>query len=122
MKKDFVEKQKIKLIAQRNEILDTLTNQGDQLRKLVDTVESGDVVDVASDAIDRTLLDSLGSQDAQRLVLITNALDRIAQDKYGLCVKCGKPIPEARLDALPYTGLCVACKEGEERRDRKSVV
>jgi len=118
MKKDFPDKQKKKLIAQRNQILDTLAGQSDQIRKLVETVEAGDVVDIASDAIDRTLIDSLGSQDAQRLTLIENALDRIQQGKYGLCVKCGKPIPEARLEAIPYASLCISCKESEERRNR----
>src|SRR5574344_243675 len=97
MKKDFADKQKKKLIAQRNQILDTLAGQSDQIK---------------------TLLDSLGSQDAQRLTLIENALDRIQQGKYGLCIKCGNPIPEARLEAIPYASLCIACKESEERRNR----
>lgn len=118
MKKEFVEKQKKKLLAQRNQILDTLSEQSEQLRDLVTSVESGDVADIASDAIDRTLLNSLGSQDAIRLNLINNALDRITQDRYGLCIKCGKQIPETRLEAIPYAGLCITCKEAEEKRNR----
>ena len=85
---------------------------------LVKIVDSGDEADVASDAVDRTLLDSLSAQDAQRLRLIDNALDRIRQGKYGLCAKCGKEIPQARLEALPYALMCVACASAEERRRR----
>lgn len=35
------------------------------------------------------------------------ALQKIEDGTYGLCEVCGKPIPLARLDALPYTTLCV---------------
>lgn len=118
MKKEFVEKQKKKLISQRNQILETLAGQGEQLRNMVTSVESGDVADIASDVIDRQLLNSLGSQDAIRLNQINNAIERIQQDRYGLCIKCGKEIPEARLEAIPYAGLCISCKEAEEKRNR----
>ena len=91
---------------------------GKSAANLVKIVDSGDEADVASDAVDRTLLDSLSAQDAQRLRLIDNALDRIRQGKYGLCAKCGKEIPQARLEALPYALMCVACASAEERRRR----
>ena len=118
MKPEFVEKMKNKLTVQRNEILDSLSKKNEEFKSLVKTVESGDDCDIASDAIDRTLLDSLSAQDAQRLRLIDNALDRIRQGKYGLCAKCGKEIPQARLEALPYALMCVACASAEERRRR----
>ena len=37
------------------------------------------------------------------------ALGRIADGSYGRCDECGKAIPVARLEALPYTKLCVDC-------------
>ncbi len=118
MRKDFPEKQKKKLIAQRNQILDALAAQNEAMSRLVEEVESGDVVDIASGAIDRTLLDSLGAADAARLTAIDNAIIRINQGKYGLCLQCGKPIPEARLEAIPYAPLCVNCQSAEEKRNR----
>ena len=60
MKKEFIEKQKKKLIAQRNEILESQAGRNEQLYKLNGSGESGDDVDIASDTIDRTLLNSLG--------------------------------------------------------------
>ena len=110
MKKEFVDKQKKKLIAERNEILDSLAGRNEQLTKLVDTLESGDDVDIASDTIDRTLLNSLGEADQRRLTMIDRALDRIRQETYGQCLSCEKQIPEARLEALPYAVLCVECQ------------
>ncbi len=118
MKPEFVEKMKNKLTVQRNEILDSLSKKNEEFKSLVKTVESGDDCDIASDAIDRTLLDSLGQQDMNRLNLINNALSRIAQGKYGVCIGCGKDIPIARLESLPWTGMCVDCKSKSERQGK----
>jgi DnaK suppressor protein len=37
------------------------------------------------------------------------ALAKVDEGKYGICESCGKSIPLARLDALPYVTLCVDC-------------
>ena len=116
MKKDFLEKQQKKLTAERNEILDTLTGRNDQLEKLGGGQESGDDADIASDTIDRTLFNSLGQADQNRLAMIDRALDRIKLGTYGLCLECGEPIAEARLEAIPYAALCIGCQSADERR------
>ena len=118
MTQKFLDKMKESLKSQRATILESLAAQSDDMKNLVKTVESGDEADVAADAIDRTLLTALGSQDAKRLQQIDAALDRILQGKYGRCVKCGKDIPQARLEALPYTQMCIACASAEERKNR----
>ena len=118
MKKDFLDKQKKKLVAEKNEILESLSGRNEQMSKLVETLESGDDVDIASDTIDRTLFNSLGEADQRRLTMIDRALDRIRQETYGLCLACGKKIPDARLEALPYAALCIDCQTQEDRRHR----
>ncbi|MAL79311.1 MAG: dimethylmenaquinone methyltransferase [Sneathiella sp.] len=40
---------------------------------------------------------------------IKAALERIEAGKYGICTSCGDEIAAARLQALPYTTLCIAC-------------
>jgi RNA polymerase-binding protein DksA len=77
-----------------------------------------DLADVASDDIDRKMIEAIGSQELKRLKLIDSALTRIKQGKYGLCVKCGKRIPSDRLEAIPYALMCIECKSEEERRNR----
>lgn len=37
------------------------------------------------------------------------ALERVEDGTYGLCESCGKSIPIERLEALPYSTLCVEC-------------
>lgn len=118
MEQSFIEKMKLDLTKQRQTILESLAGQSKDMRDLVKTVESGDEADVASDAIDRTLLTALGAQDARRLQQIDNALDRIYQGKYGRCFKCGKEIPEDRLEAIPWALMCIQCASEEERKNR----
>ena len=43
---------------------------------------------------------------------IDRALAKMDAGTYGVCERCGNPIPKARLKALPYAALCVACKSG----------
>ena len=118
MDKAFLEILKAKLLEQKKTLFDSLADQIEDMKNLVKTVESGDEADVAADVIDRQLLTSIGTQDAIRLQQIENALDRINQDKYGRCIKCGKEIPEERLEVLPYALMCIQCASAEERKNR----
>jgi len=118
MDQAFLDKMKDELQKQRATILSSLADQSDDMRNLVKTVESGDEADVAADAIDRTLLTSLGSQDAIRLQQINGALERIYKGKFGYCVGCGREIPQERLEAIPYALMCVQCASAQERRNR----
>ena len=47
-------------------------------------------------------------------VRISLAIDRVAKGTYGYCLRCGKPVPEGRLAALPETELCIECQKEEE--------
>jgi DnaK suppressor protein len=53
----------------------------------------------------------LKQTDAKILQAIEEALGRIEKGAYGICRDCGEPIPPARLNAIPWTRVCVACKE-----------
>ena len=49
-------------------------------------------------------------QNAQDILSkIEEAIGRIDDGTYGTCDECGNAIPVARLDAIPYTKLCVDC-------------
>jgi DnaK suppressor protein len=73
------------------------------------------LADHASEILDREVDESLG-ENAELIVReIDDAVRRIDAGTYGTCVSCGRPIPEERLDAVPYAVLCVPCKRDEER-------
>ena len=77
-----------------------------------------DLVDIASEDIDRKTLETLGAQEIRRLNLIESALARIPNGHYGVCMKCSSRIPRERLEAIPYALLCISCQTSEERRNR----
>lgn len=51
----------------------------------------------------------MGVSGQQEIRRIEAALQRLAEDEYGTCVRCGAKISEERLDALPYTPFCRNC-------------
>ena len=114
MDTNFIESIQEKLKTERSEIVRSLSAQSDDMKNLIKPQESGDEVDVASDAIDRNLLDSIGAKDAERLNMIDSALERIRLGRYGICISCGKEIPKERLEVLPYTVMCVNCASAAE--------
>ena len=63
-------------------------------------------------SIERELDLVLSAQAKAAVDEIDRALVKIVVGTYGLCEKCGREIPQARLKALPHAPLCVACKSG----------
>ena len=59
---------------------------------------------------------ALTSLDADELARIDRALERMAEDSYGLCAECGQPIAFERLKVEPMTLHCVACKSRWEQK------
>lgn len=60
---------------------------------------------------------SLMESESELLSQVDDALERIEQSTYGNCEDCEKAIPKARLNAIPYTHLCVKCaSEAEQNR------
>jgi DnaK suppressor protein len=62
--------------------------------------------------VDRERDLALSAQASLAVEEIDDALERVKDKSYGACERCQQPIPKARLRALPYARLCVACKSG----------
>ncbi len=60
-----------------------------------------------------------GSLASQTLIQVRDALQRIQAGTYAKCITCGKQIPEARLEAVPWAAYCV---EDQEKLDRRAHV
>lgn len=54
------------------------------------------------------------------LTEVQQALQRIKQGTYGKCANCGRPIPEKRLEALPWATRDVKCEEELEKQNLSS--
>lgn len=61
------------------------------------------------------------ARDAQELVDIADALQRMERAEYGTCIECGKHIAWARLQAQPHAKRCIHCEEARERATAQSV-
>jgi len=62
--------------------------------------------------VDRERNLALSAQATAAVEEIDDALRKIDRKTYGGCERCFQPIPKARLQALPFARLCVACKSG----------
>jgi DnaK suppressor protein len=77
------------------------------------------MAELGSDNTEQELtLDLLGNEQ-EVLEQIEAALVRIDDGSYGRCEACGRGIAKARLDAIPYTALCVKCASRQESGGRK---
>ncbi|MCS7091026.1 MAG: TraR/DksA C4-type zinc finger protein [Verrucomicrobiota bacterium] len=73
------------------------------------------MADTGTDNFDRDFALSLLSSDQDALYEIEAALKRIEKNTYGICELTGKPIPKARLDAIPWTRYTVEAQAQLER-------
>jgi len=62
--------------------------------------------------VDRERNLALSAQASAAVEEIDDALRKIERKTYGGCERCYQAIPKARLRALPFARLCVACKSG----------
>jgi DnaK suppressor protein len=72
------------------------------------------MAELGSDNFEQEFTLSLIEAEEDTLALIDAALDRIDQSVYGRCVGCEGVIPKARLNAIPYTPVCIKCAEQQE--------
>ena len=73
------------------------------------------LADSATATLNREIDYTLEENAEHVLTAIDEALQRIDEGTYGTCGRCGIPIAEERLDAIPYANRCIDCKRLEER-------
>jgi DnaK suppressor protein len=89
-----------------------LSGQSDELAPVPAAgISKGDIVDQANADAEAELQIHLHKSDGRLLTAIEEALSRMRQGTYGVCVVCKEPISKARLEAVPWTHLCRECKE-----------
>ncbi|HEX6330610.1 MAG TPA: TraR/DksA C4-type zinc finger protein [Actinomycetota bacterium] len=78
-------------------------------------VERG-FADSAHSTAERARLLSVMKALRSNLRWVGRALTKLDRGTYGVCERCGNPIPIERLEALPWAILCVDCaRKGEGR-------
>ena len=87
----------------------------DETGELVSSSADNHLGDTATETLERQMSYTLEENAETVLAAIDAALQRIEDGTYGTCIRCGQPIAEERLEALPYAELCIECKRATER-------
>src|SRR5215210_5673137 len=101
--------------------------RGDQAAALEAASDDGvkDSVDMSLQDVNQELALRLGERESRMVADIDQALRRIEEGTYGVCARCGKPIDERRLEALPtarYDAACQSAIEAAEGLDNISTL
>ncbi len=102
---------KERLIAERELLIEKL--KGNDLS--VDDSETPDPVDLAVRNYSKNVMLAVSENESRQLIFINEALERIADEEYGLCQNCEKDIHPKRLNAVPWARYCLSCQELQEQ-------
>lgn len=101
-----------RLVSKRDALREQLT---DELHlSQAASVDVGDVGDVAQGSSSSEIDSQLAAFETRELKQVQRAIEMIRKGRYGICEACEQSIPIARLQAVPFTPLCVECQRNQE--------
>lgn len=121
---EFLAGQRSELTARRASYSDQATRLAAAVEELADTGHSPDLADDEGFAeadpvhVERDRALSLAAAARHRVDEIDAAIRRLDAGAYGACRSCRRPIPVARLEAVPEATQCVSCASGPALRRR----
>lgn len=110
MDKQFLEKQKLHLLADKEKIIGQLgvLKSADPFTDPDHATDNASPDTDAREEMGHLAVEATSDDISKRLLLINAALKRIEKGTYGICVKTGKKIPKARLLLVPEADSIVA--------------
>ena len=115
MNKKKLEYFKKKLLKSKEEILNTGLLQS-SAEFHVASEDLSDEADLANNVVNQQVSLSIRERELNKLRLIDNALNRIANSEFGECEDCGDDIGDKRLELQPWAELCIVHAEERERQ------
>ncbi|MBK8598368.1 MAG: TraR/DksA family transcriptional regulator [Holophagales bacterium] len=112
--KDPIESYRKQLLTRQEELILDISRNRQVTDDTVDE-QAQDMVDRATSAYTREFAFSLSESDRKALLLIEQALLRIEQGTYGVCVHCQGVVQEKRLEAVPWARHCLECQEMQDK-------
>jgi DnaK suppressor protein len=113
---------KSQLLMLRSRLRGDVNKMADTALKKSRSESNGDLssmpihmADIGSDNFEQEFTLSLMENEGGTLTQIETSLERIEEGSFGLCEECGGKIPKARLNAIPYSSLCVRCAQQQEQ-------
>ncbi len=106
---------KDRLLAKRAQLIDVVQRTENYGREIDAESEAMDIADKASSSYTKEFMFSKANSDRRFLQMVGEALKRIHDGSYGDCLNCDGEIERKRLEAVPWTRLCIRCQELEEQ-------
>ena len=112
-----------KLLEARAQFSREATRKAEDGREAGSDVAAADILDRAVTTYTRELNFSQSENETQLVQMVNGALGRMDDGTYGQCLSCGREIGIKRLQAIPWTHLCIDCqtKAEEVDQDRRGV-
>ena len=115
----------VRLEQLRQQTEATRTNQNDALEMAGTDDGVKDVADQSVKDVSQEIEYRLSERASQTIADIDQALLRLDEGSYGVCARCGRDIPERRLDAVPtarYDAECQSLLEQSSGEDEHATL
>ena len=114
MEKKKAEQYRKRLLAKQEELL-RMVSKSEKDGRQVDEDITQDIADKAANSYTKEFLFHQSDDNRRILQLVTEAMERIKDGTYGLCVACQEEVQAKRLEAVPWTRHCIECQEKQEQ-------
>ena len=116
-----IQRMKQRLLEKEVELVEQLRDQTEARPTPVDPIEASqgpqDFEETAVDFLEMQQEQSVSVNEQALLTEVRDALKRIEDGTYGRCDVCGQPIPEKRLEAIPWAARCIKDQAALEQRN-----
>ena len=103
-----------RLLEKKDELV-RLVSKADQDGREADEEGTQDLADKASNAYTKEFLFHQSNDNRQLLTQVSEALERIKNDSYGICLACDQEVQSKRLEAVPWARHCIECQEKQDQ-------
>lgn len=114
MDKRKAEAYRKRLLSKKEELL-RLVSKSEQDGREADEEGTQDVADKAANSYTKEFLFHQSDDNRRILQLVNEALDRLKDGSFGLCVACNQEVQAKRLEAVPWARHCIECQEKQEQ-------
>ncbi len=114
MDKRKAEAYRKRLLAKQVELL-RLVTKSEQDGREADEEATQDIADKAANSYTKEFLFHQSDENRRILQLVNEALERLKNGGYGLCVACHEEVEQKRLEAVPWARHCIECQVKQDQ-------
>ena len=103
-----------RLLAKQEELARQVSKSEHDGRQ-ADEEATQDIADKAANSYTKEFLFHQSDDNRRMLQLVNEALDRLKNGSYGLCLVCHEEVQVKRLEAVPWARHCIECQEKQEQ-------